>query len=378
MAAVEEKTIEGLDADDEKLILVSEEDGTEFRISRQDALMSNLVKSLLEGDSDAESIPINNVSGDTLDLIVQYLEHHNGVEPQEISAPMPSMEMERCVGDKWDAEYINKMKKKTIYEVILCANYMDIPSLLHLGCAKMATLIKGEILEKMDQIESKGEVLGSKQRAMMLKEHWEHWMGSEGKDLAGDLRAIVFKYYVDAFEWDKTHCHSDWKVTNGNKTITKSLDTGCCSVYSRNMITTKSMSRARWVLTMRGKKAGRVLVGIVDAEHVESGDTGKALEAQQHHVAVQIADDEHPECVTTEGGMSIGNKKVNWNIGDRLKLEFDLKARQCTVFLNDQLLGRLDEIYHALCDRQLPESFFCALSSDCPGIELETTLFEAW
>merc|ERR1712190_326417 len=108
----------------------------------------------------------------------------------------------------------------------------------------------------------------------------------------------------------------------------------------------------RWVLTMRGKKAGRVLVGIADAEH--------------------------PECVTTEGGMSIGNKKVNWNIGDRLKLEFDLKARQCTVVLNDQLLGRLHEIYHALCDRQLPESFFCALSSDCPGIELETTLFEAW
>merc|ERR1712129_433042 len=30
----------------------------------------------------------------------------------------------------------------TIFQIILAANYMDIGSLLHLGCAKIATLIK--------------------------------------------------------------------------------------------------------------------------------------------------------------------------------------------------------------------------------------------
>merc|ERR1712130_748488 len=196
----------------------------------------------------------------------------------------------------------NKMKKKTIYEVILCANYMDIPSLLHLGCAKMATLIKGEILEKMDQIESKGEVLGSKQRAMMLKEHWEHWMGSEGKDLAGDLREIVFKYYAGTFEWDKSHCHSDWKVTNGNKTITKTLDTGCRSVYSKNMVNNKTMDRAIWEITLKGKKTGPVLVGMVDARYIESVDPGKSLAPQYHIVAVDIADNKRPRCCCTIDG----------------------------------------------------------------------------
>merc|ERR1712173_213905 len=37
---------------------------------------------------------------------------------------------------------IDAFDKKTIFEIILAANYMDIKSLLHLGCAKIATLIK--------------------------------------------------------------------------------------------------------------------------------------------------------------------------------------------------------------------------------------------
>ena len=60
--------------------------------------------------------------------------------------------MERIVADKWDADYINKMNKKTIFQVILGANYMDLPSLLHLGCAKIATLIKGKSPEEIKNI----------------------------------------------------------------------------------------------------------------------------------------------------------------------------------------------------------------------------------
>lgn len=50
--------------------------------------------------------------------------------------------MSQIVSDKWDATWIDAFDKKTIFEIILAANYMDIKSLLHLGCAKIATLIK--------------------------------------------------------------------------------------------------------------------------------------------------------------------------------------------------------------------------------------------
>merc|ERR1712045_1061180 len=142
------------DGDDECLILISSEDDNprEFEISRKAALMCNLVKSILEGDANAKKIPIKKVRGDILELIVNYLKHHNGKKPEEIAKPIRSVKMERIVADKWDADYINKMNKKTIFQVILGANYMDLPSLLHLGCAKIATLIKGKSPEEIKTI----------------------------------------------------------------------------------------------------------------------------------------------------------------------------------------------------------------------------------
>eukprot|EP00483_Globobulimina_turgida_P003531 UN03537 len=49
--------------------------------------------------------------------------------------------MQEIVGDLWDADFMDK-EKKTIFEIILAGNYMDIKSLLNLGCAKIACLIK--------------------------------------------------------------------------------------------------------------------------------------------------------------------------------------------------------------------------------------------
>eukprot|EP01084_Bolivina_argentea_P274841 468576_1 len=145
----------GLDDDgDETIVLISSEDDNprKFDCARSAALMSNLVKSILEGDSSAKEIPIKKVRGDILELIVDYIKHHKGKQPEEIAKPIRSVKMERIVADKWDAEYINKLNKKTIFQVILGANYMDLPSLLHLGCAKIATLIKGKSPEEIKNI----------------------------------------------------------------------------------------------------------------------------------------------------------------------------------------------------------------------------------
>merc|ERR1712039_782135 len=65
-----------------------------------------------------------------------------GQRAGSIAVPFRSIHMAQIVSDKWDATWIDAFDKKTIFEIILAANYMDIKSLLHLGCAKIATLIK--------------------------------------------------------------------------------------------------------------------------------------------------------------------------------------------------------------------------------------------
>jgi len=155
----------GIDDDlDDKLVLVScdENNAQEFPISREDAMMCNLVKSILEGDQEVSRIEIKKVQADILEMVVRYLAHHKGKVPAEIAKPIRSVKMEKIVEDEWDAKFINALPKKTIFQVILAANYMDIKSLLHLGCAKIATLIKGKspeeikkILSEEDEVEEK-------------------------------------------------------------------------------------------------------------------------------------------------------------------------------------------------------------------------------
>jgi len=99
-------------------------------------------------------VPIPGVTGAILELVVNYMKEHKGVEPPIIEKPLRSKVMKDVCPHKWDADYIDKIgeTRQQLYDLILAANYMDIKSLLHLGCAKVASLIKGQPLEKIKEI----------------------------------------------------------------------------------------------------------------------------------------------------------------------------------------------------------------------------------
>jgi len=140
---VEEEEQGGLDDNVEFLTLKSGGQQPEsFEIGKKCAEMSKFVRTILEGDADATSIEIRQVPPETLKHVIDYLKHHKGDEPDPLPCPVRSIHMAQIVSDKWDATWIDAFDKKTIFEIILAANYMDIKSLLHLGCAKIATLIK--------------------------------------------------------------------------------------------------------------------------------------------------------------------------------------------------------------------------------------------
>merc|ERR1711998_705567 len=83
------------------------------------------------------------------------MNHHQGTEPAIIDKPLRNKKMSENVKDKWDAPFIDgitEKSKQALYDLILAANYMDIKALLHLGCAKVASLIKGQPLEKIKDI----------------------------------------------------------------------------------------------------------------------------------------------------------------------------------------------------------------------------------
>lgn len=155
MAENKEDTVEGLSLDDEGgVIKLISKDEESIEIEKKFAFISKLVKTSLDTDTTSTEVPIPGVTAEILQLVCDYMNFHKGVEPGIIEKPLRSKLMKDVCKDAWDADYIDKIgdNRQQLYDLILAANYMDIKSLLHLGCAKVASLIKGQPLDKIRDI----------------------------------------------------------------------------------------------------------------------------------------------------------------------------------------------------------------------------------
>jgi S-phase kinase-associated protein 1 len=121
----------------------AQDDKDKVQIARKAAIMSRLIKEMLEEDEeDTPDIPLPNVQKEALLKVVEFCEKHANDPMVPISKPIKSTDMNVIVGE-WDANYID-MEDPSLFAVILAANYLDIPDLLDLGCAKIASIIKNK------------------------------------------------------------------------------------------------------------------------------------------------------------------------------------------------------------------------------------------
>jgi len=143
-----EEEVKGLDDGDkdETLKLVSQEE-EKFTVPKKVAMMSELVKTMAEGDKEENEIPLPNVKANVLNKVVQYMRYHAENPPKEIEKPLKSANMAEVVS-QWDADFVD-VDQEMLFELILAANYMDIKPLLDLTCAKVASMIKGKTPEQI-------------------------------------------------------------------------------------------------------------------------------------------------------------------------------------------------------------------------------------
>ena len=147
-------------ASPDTITLMSQE-GTPFRVDRRTAEMSVLVRAMLEGDMSTDEdedagepaapaeIPLPNVAAPVLEKVLAFCRHHVDAPMPEIEKPLRSENMHEVV-DAWYADFVD-MEQETLFDLILAANYLDIPPLLDLGTAKVASLIKGKTPEEIRQ-----------------------------------------------------------------------------------------------------------------------------------------------------------------------------------------------------------------------------------
>jgi hypothetical protein len=110
---------------------------------------SKLLELTMTFDSNVKMPP-----ADVANLIIKFIEHHNGIEQPNIPKPLKSTVMKE-VTNEWDATFVDELgdlDTQWLYDVVHMANYLAIQSLLHLISAKLGSMIKGKTPEQIKEI----------------------------------------------------------------------------------------------------------------------------------------------------------------------------------------------------------------------------------
>jgi len=114
------------------------------------AKTSGTIKNMIENRSEdelREGIQLPTISLCILNKVLEYLYHH--YKDDKSSEDTTEHEISPfSYEDGWDNDFI-KVEQATLMELILAANYLDIPGLLHLCCGSVANMIKDKSPEQI-------------------------------------------------------------------------------------------------------------------------------------------------------------------------------------------------------------------------------------
>jgi len=146
-------SLEDSEVQDRNINLISN-DGKVFQISLKYASISPVITEAFSCDQDTEDLPTS-FSSVILGAIIDYFNMCKGQQMALVEKPLRSKIMSE-VTDAESAAYMDTFvtnnSKQELYNLISAANYFQIIPLLHLGCAKVAALIKGKPIDEIKSI----------------------------------------------------------------------------------------------------------------------------------------------------------------------------------------------------------------------------------
>ena len=127
-------------------------DGQEFTMPLEHANMSVTIKNLVEDAGIENPIPLPNVEGKILALIIEYCKYHveNPTVVTEEKKEGEKPEEKRTDNmEPWDKAFLDKLAQADLFALILASNYLDIKDLLDVSCQQVANMIKARTPEEI-------------------------------------------------------------------------------------------------------------------------------------------------------------------------------------------------------------------------------------
>ena len=130
-----------------KVVLTCE--GEKINVDIEVAEKSTILKNMIEDTGKEGEIPIPNIRVGILRKVLEYCDHYRSSQAKDIPKPLPHKNLQEAGVDIWDCEFIEMENMDDLIDLVVASNFLDIEGLLNLGCAKVASLIKGKSVEEI-------------------------------------------------------------------------------------------------------------------------------------------------------------------------------------------------------------------------------------
>ncbi|PIA62079.1 hypothetical protein AQUCO_00200222v1 [Aquilegia coerulea] len=143
--AKEEKQqhVECSSSEPKKLLKLKTSDGEVFEVEEAIMLQSETIKHMIEDGCADDEIPLLNISGNILKIVIEYCKKHVGDELLNI--------YEKEELKQWDWKFI-EIERIPLFYVLIAANFLGIKGLLDLGCKQVGKMMKGKNCEQVREM----------------------------------------------------------------------------------------------------------------------------------------------------------------------------------------------------------------------------------
>ena len=129
------------------------ESGEVFPVDIEVAKMSDTIKTMMDDlgieDGKEELVPIPNVDGPVLKMVIEWAKHHKAdPQPAEVNESKGRFRFEI---QEWDKEFL-KVSQAVLFDLIVAADYLDMKGLLDVTCQTVGDMIKGNSPEDIRKI----------------------------------------------------------------------------------------------------------------------------------------------------------------------------------------------------------------------------------
>lgn len=113
--------------------------------------MSKMIdESLMDNDQEVVELSSNDVALKEMQLIVDYCKHFNFAKiASDIEKPLTSKDPKIFIKDDFERDFVEKLDLDSKCELLMAANYFNIPAIFELCCASIAAFFKGKDFDKI-------------------------------------------------------------------------------------------------------------------------------------------------------------------------------------------------------------------------------------